>query len=688
MTPETIARVALERWKRVEADPTVSQVLRIELRHKDGGTVPRRDPLRRAGGRPGPVRRRPRLRPRHQRAGAPRGASCATSEERYRSVIQSSPDLIWATNKAGRYEFVSDRVRDLLGWEPERGAGPAVPRVHRRAVGGADQRRLGARSPASRASPRPTGSTSATRTGRCGRSRCRPSRSSARARSRTCTASPATWPSASAWSASCARARSATGSSSRTRPTSSTRRTRTGSITYFSESVERVLGWVPQEVVGRHFRDIVRTPGGIPAGRRFAELAGGSAPTHDPHGAAGQGRQLPPVRGHGVRDAHRRRVLGRPRVRPRHPRARAPRARAARVRGALPLPRPVVARPRVDDRRRPAEFTFVSDQAQQILGWEPEELIGRSFADLTPDEGRRGALARFRWLQRRPTEAHRSRLNVRTRDGRELAMEITGIGMVARRPVPRGPRRGPRRLGARAAGARPPAPGRGARLVRGALAPRPRAPRLGDPGPVLDDAPVALDRAPAGQGPVEGAGEARLAARAAARRPGRDAGADLRAPPGQHRGVRPHPGAAHARRRRCPGGSGCRSSSRPSCRSGRRSRSRRRSTGSPRRRSTTSSSTPARARCGSRSGASRTASASRSPTTAAGSTRPRCPTAISGWPGCARAPSGSAAGSPSPRRPAAGRRSRSWCPRSSRPRPPAPARTTSTGPVVAAVRLV
>ena len=51
-----------------------------------------------------------------------------------------------------------------------------------------------------------------------------------------------------------------------------------GRITYFSESVERVLGWVPQEVVGRHFRDIVRTSDGIPAGRRFAELAGGSAP--------------------------------------------------------------------------------------------------------------------------------------------------------------------------------------------------------------------------------------------------------------------------------------------------------------------------------------------------------------------------------------------------------------------------
>ena len=44
-----------------------------------------------------------------------------------------------------------------------------------------------------------------------------------------------------------------------------------GVITYFSESVERSLGWTPPEVVGRHFRDIVRTTTpGRPSGRRFA----------------------------------------------------------------------------------------------------------------------------------------------------------------------------------------------------------------------------------------------------------------------------------------------------------------------------------------------------------------------------------------------------------------------------------
>ena len=76
-------------------------------------------------------------------------------------------------------------------------------------------------------------------------------------------------------------------------------------------------------------------------------------------------------------------------------------------------------------------FTFVSDQAEQLLGWPPEELIGRSFVELAPPGGTRATLARFRWLQRRPTEAHRSRLRVRTRDGRDISMEITGIGMLA-----------------------------------------------------------------------------------------------------------------------------------------------------------------------------------------------------------------------------------------------------------------
>jgi PAS domain S-box-containing protein len=76
-------------------------------------------------------------------------------------------------------------------------------------------------------------------------------------------------------------------------------------------------------------------------------------------------------------------------------------------------------------------LTFVSDQSGSILGWEPEELIGRSFAELAPPDERRASLARFRALRHRPAEVHRTRLRVQSRDGRELSMEITSIGMLA-----------------------------------------------------------------------------------------------------------------------------------------------------------------------------------------------------------------------------------------------------------------
>ena len=193
-------------------------------------------------------------------------------------------------------------------------------------------------------------------------------------------------------------------------------------------------------------------------------------------------------------------------------------------------------------------LTFVSDQSGTILGWEPEELIGRSFSELAPPEERRGALARFRALRTRPHEVHRTRLQgaeprrPRARDGDHQHRDGPG------RRVHRRPRRGPRRQRARPARAGHPAPGGGARLVGGAVAPRPGAARLGDPGAVLDDAALAQHRAAAGQGPVPGPGQARVAARAPARGAGRDAGADLRAPPRQRRGERADPGAAHAQR--------------------------------------------------------------------------------------------------------------------------------------------
>ena len=41
------------------------------------------------------------------------------SEERFRVLVESSNDLIWETDRFGTYRYVSPRVREILGYEPE-----------------------------------------------------------------------------------------------------------------------------------------------------------------------------------------------------------------------------------------------------------------------------------------------------------------------------------------------------------------------------------------------------------------------------------------------------------------------------------------------------------------------------------------------------------------------------------------
>jgi PAS domain S-box-containing protein len=41
------------------------------------------------------------------------------SEERFRSLVETTSDWIWETDAEGKYTYTSPRVRDLLGYEPE-----------------------------------------------------------------------------------------------------------------------------------------------------------------------------------------------------------------------------------------------------------------------------------------------------------------------------------------------------------------------------------------------------------------------------------------------------------------------------------------------------------------------------------------------------------------------------------------
>ena len=200
---------------------------------------------------------------------------------------------------------------------------------------------------------------------------------------------------------------------------------------YLSDTIERVTGWRPDELVGETFDRLV-TPGTMHvAAERWERVAsdptvpqvlrvelmrkdGGTVPVeiHSVAQLDGNG-DFAGVHG-SARDIGERERL-----------ERELRDSEVRYRYLVQSSPDLVWM--TDDEGR---LTFVSDQSGTILGWEPEELIGRSFSELAPPEERRGALARFRALRKRPHEVHRTRLRIQSRDGRDLAMEITSIGMV------------------------------------------------------------------------------------------------------------------------------------------------------------------------------------------------------------------------------------------------------------------
>jgi len=201
-----------------------------------------------------------------------------------------------------------------------------------------------------------------------------------------------------------------------------------GVITYFSGAAVRSLGWEASEVVGRNIRDLARTPAGAPAGRRFAEFADGRDSLTTRMELLGKdGDHVPfEVIASAVRvDGRFAGVHGAARdIRERERLEAELRGSEERYRYLVQSSPDLVWMTDANGR-----FTFVSDQATSILGWSPEELLGRGFADLAPPDGRRVAVTAFRALQRRPSAVYRMRFRVRTRDGRERAMEVTAVGM-------------------------------------------------------------------------------------------------------------------------------------------------------------------------------------------------------------------------------------------------------------------
>ena len=125
-----------------------------------------------------------------------------------------------------------------------------------------------------------------------------------------------------------------------------------GLFTFMSESMERMTGWRPEDLIGEPLLEGRRgrqpSDGGCelgPAGRGSGDGGG------RPHQSPGTRRPPRPRRGQRHRDDGRGRSLQRhARLDARHQRAGPPRTRAARVRGALPLPGRLVPRPGLADR--------------------------------------------------------------------------------------------------------------------------------------------------------------------------------------------------------------------------------------------------------------------------------------------------------------------------------------------------
>ena len=203
-----------------------------------------------------------------------------------------------------------------------------------------------------------------------------------------------------------------------------------GRYTFFSDRATELTGWTPEELIGRHFGEVVDLSSFPEAPDEFERF------TREPGKPSTSRISLRHKDGHltpfevsalgQVEDGRLVAVRG------------VARDISERVRLEKELPESeeryrylVQSSPDLvwvtDEVGR---FTFVSDTALEILGLAPEEMLGRSFEDLAPKGTSRNAIARFRWLQRHPTRVHRSQIPVVTKDGRVVTMEITGVGML------------------------------------------------------------------------------------------------------------------------------------------------------------------------------------------------------------------------------------------------------------------
>jgi len=75
-------------------------------------------------------------------------------------------------------------------------------------------------------------------------------------------------------------------------------------------------------------------------------------------------------------------------------------------------------------------YTFISDAAQTILGWDGDEAMGKPFTDYVPEHALPVAVASYAALVAAPDQVQHSRIPFIHADGREIPLEINVIGSI------------------------------------------------------------------------------------------------------------------------------------------------------------------------------------------------------------------------------------------------------------------
>ena len=204
-----------------------------------------------------------------------------------------------------------------------------------------------------------------------------------------------------------------------------------GRFTYLSEAIERLIGFTPAELTGRHFSAVVDPDTVAVAADRWEKLI--VDPTLEQVSELvllGKDDRRTPVEVHAIGivtdDGSFGGIHGSTRdISERERLQRELRSSEERYRYLVSSSPDLVW---VTDAE--GQLIFVSEAAESIVGTPWTELIGRPYWDVFAPSARREAEVRFKWLSRHPTSVHRSRLPFRHADGHDVLVEINGIGMV------------------------------------------------------------------------------------------------------------------------------------------------------------------------------------------------------------------------------------------------------------------